>query len=222
MSGSGFGSGATALWNGKALPTAVAGDSQLTASVPAALIASSGTAAIAVTTSAGVSNTLAFPIAPPTPVVSANGIVNALSSLPSIAPGSLISIWGTNSSSHRHHARSPRAGRQFHRGHFRDRQRRRRAPSLCQPHPHQCATALRGSAGASARLVVDAGGAKSAPALFPVNATAPGVSVLSTNAASPNHAVAVNYADGTLNGPDHPAAPGQYVILYLTGQGGSR
>ena len=72
--------------------------------------------------------------------------------------------------------------------------------------------------GAVARLVVEVDGSKSAPALFPVAATAPGVSFLSTGS-SPNHAVAVNYVDGTLNAPDHPVAPGQYVILYLTGQG---
>jgi uncharacterized protein (TIGR03437 family) len=218
VSGSGFASGATVLWNGKALPTAVAGDSQATAAVSAALIASSGTAAIAVTTSAGVSNPLAFPIAPPIPVVSTNGIVNALSSLPSIAPGSLISIWGTNL-----------------------------APAAATPDPPALvANSIGGTSvtingfaapllyvsptlinaqlpfevgpGAAARLVVEVDGAKSAPALFPVTATAPGVSFLSTNS-SPNHALAVNYADGTLNAPDHPAAPGQYVILYLTGQG---
>ena len=62
--------------------------------------------------------------------------------------------------------------------------------------------------------------AKSAPSLFPVVATAPGVSIAPT-AASPDHALAVNYADGSLNSSDHPAAPGQYVILYLTGQGPS-
>ena len=218
VSGSGFASGATVLWNGKALPTTVAGDSQATAAVSAALIASSGTAAIAVTTSAGVSNPLAFPIAPPIPVVSTNGIVNALSPLPSIAPGSLISIWGTNL-----------------------------APAAATPDPPALvASSIGGTSvtingfaapllyvsptlinaqlpfevgpGAAARLVVEVDGAKSAPALFPVTATAPGVSFLSTNS-SPNHALAVNYADGTLNAPDHPAAPGQYVILYLTGQG---
>ena len=144
VSGSGFASGATVLWNGKALPTTVAGDSQATAAVSAALIASSGTAAIAVTTSAGVSNPLAFPIAPPIPVVSTNGIVNALSLASFHRAGIAHFHLGDQSGARRRHPRSARARRQFHRRHFRDHQWFRRAAPLCQPHPHQCAVALRG------------------------------------------------------------------------------
>ena len=218
VSGSGFASGATALWNGKALPTAVAGDSQLTASVPAAWIATSGTAAIAVTTSAGVSNSLAFPVAPPTPVVSQNGIVNALSSLPSIAPGSLISIYGTNLA-YASATPDPSALVANTIASTSVTVNGLTAPLLyVSPTLINAQLPFEVIPGTAARLVVDIDGAKSAPSLFPVAATAPGVSIAPT-AASPNHALAVNYADGSLNSSDHPAAPGQYLILYLTGQG---
>jgi uncharacterized protein (TIGR03437 family) len=49
--------------------------------------------------------------------------------------------------------------------------------------------------------------AGAAPGIFTVNGTGSG------------QAAAINAADGTLNGPAHPARVGDYVSLYLTGEG---
>jgi adhesin/invasin len=66
----------------------------------------------------------------------------------------------------------------------------------------------------AASLVVDVAGVRSIPATIQVTATAPGVAVTGAS-----HAVAVNYPDGSVNSAASPARPGQYVIVYLTGQG---
>jgi uncharacterized protein (TIGR03437 family) len=65
-------------------------------------------------------------------------------------------------------------------------------------------------------LIVKAGNFFSPAALFPLAATAPGIYEVPLT----DHAVAVNLPEGTLNSSKAPAAPGQFVTLYLTGQGG--
>src|SRR5262249_13828098 len=69
--------------------TTFVSSTQLNAAVAAALIANTGNAAITVTSSAGSSNSVTFPI-------NTLSVLNAASNLPSIAPGSLISIYGSN------------------------------------------------------------------------------------------------------------------------------
>ena len=66
VSGSGFLSGATVLWNGSALTTSYTSGNQLSASVPANLIASPGAASVSVQNPGGAtSNTLTFTISQP-------------------------------------------------------------------------------------------------------------------------------------------------------------
>jgi hypothetical protein len=69
--GSGFAPGATVNWNGAALATTFVGIDKLTATVPAAKIASSGTAAISVANSGSTltSNLVLFAVTPPTTTV---------------------------------------------------------------------------------------------------------------------------------------------------------
>ena len=64
--------------------------------MPAALIAAAGTARVTVTGDGATSNALTFTIALPGPATSSAGILNAASSLPAIAPGALIAIFGSN------------------------------------------------------------------------------------------------------------------------------
>jgi uncharacterized protein (TIGR03437 family) len=59
--GSGFVSGASVQWNGSGLSTVFVNGGQLTASVPAALIAAVGTATITVASSGTTSNSVKFP-----------------------------------------------------------------------------------------------------------------------------------------------------------------
>jgi uncharacterized protein (TIGR03437 family) len=67
----------------------------------------------------------------------------------------------------------------------------------------------------TATLTVQAGSLTGAPVTFEVTAAAPGVFTM----ANGNHAVAQNNPDQSLNSADAPAIPGQYVTVYLTGQG---
>jgi hypothetical protein len=71
VNGTGFASGATVRWNGTALATTVVGSGKLTATVPAANIASAGTASISVgyTGSTLTSNVVFFPVTPPATTV---------------------------------------------------------------------------------------------------------------------------------------------------------
>ena len=71
VNGTNFVSGAAVNWNGAALTTSFVSATQLTAAIPANLIASAGTTNITVTTPAGTSLGTAFTInVPPTPTIS--------------------------------------------------------------------------------------------------------------------------------------------------------
>jgi uncharacterized protein (TIGR03437 family) len=67
----------------------------------------------------------------------------------------------------------------------------------------------------NATLVTVVAGQKSAAVTFNVTATGPGVLMQPQS----NHAVAQNYSDWSVNSSQNAAAPGQYVVVYLTGQG---
>src|SRR5258708_22571229 len=66
-----------------------------------------------------------------------------------------------------------------------------------------------------ATVVVQNGALQSPPVKVDVKASAPGILML----AGGSHALAVNYPCGALNAPQNPAHAGEYVTLYLTGQG---
>jgi len=68
----------------------------------------------------------------------------------------------------------------------------------------------------TAKMVVQTGSLSSTATDLPVAATGPGV----FTPAESNHVLALNLSDGTLNSPQSPARPAQYVTAYLTGQGG--
>lgn len=72
VNGSGFAAGAAVQWNGAALPTTVVNATQLTAAVPASLIASFGSAQISVLSSGVVSNSVAIAIS--APAISLTGV----------------------------------------------------------------------------------------------------------------------------------------------------
>ena len=211
--GSGFLSGAIVEWNGAPLITTLIDSTQLSAFVPPGAIASPGAVTIAVAIQELISNTLAFPITPPLPATTTDGVVNSISLLPLIAPGSLISIYGVNLA----------AGDAT-------------APSLPLPNAlNGTSVTINGSLAplvfvsanqinaqtpyetktGTATLFIQAGSVTSAPVKFQVVDTAP--AVLTT--AGSNHAMAQNDPDGALNTSDNPAQPGQSVIVFLTGQG---
>jgi uncharacterized protein (TIGR03437 family) len=67
----------------------------------------------------------------------------------------------------------------------------------------------------TAVVVVRNGALESAPVKVDVKAAAPGMLALGAG----SHALAVNYPGGELNSPQDPVHPGEYVVVYLTGQG---
>jgi adhesin/invasin len=67
----------------------------------------------------------------------------------------------------------------------------------------------------TAALVVQNGALKSASVKVDVRAAAPGILALPGG----SHALAVNYPGGALNASQNPVHPGEYAVVYLTGQG---
>ncbi|MEO8595815.1 MAG: IPT/TIG domain-containing protein [Candidatus Solibacter sp.] len=213
VNGAGFTSNTTVQWNGTTIPSKFVNAAQLTASVTASLVAAAGTANVSVTSENGASGALVFSIVPAPPATTSAGVVNAASSLPAIAPGALIAIYGTNL-----------------------------AGGLAQADKTPLPTTLDGTSvtidGAkipllfvssgqvnaqvpyetkpgTVKLAVQAGSGNSAPVDIQVAATGPGV----FSPLQSNHVLALNLADATLNSAQSPAKVGQYVTAYLTGQG---
>jgi uncharacterized protein (TIGR03437 family) len=97
VNGTAFLFGATLQWNGTTLPATFVGATQLTASVPANLIASTGAASISVVNPGGASsNTVTLPIIAPVPIIAKGGIGPVNSASATIQPGEWVSIYGTN------------------------------------------------------------------------------------------------------------------------------
>jgi adhesin/invasin len=67
----------------------------------------------------------------------------------------------------------------------------------------------------TATVVVRTGTLESAAAKAEIRRVAPGLLAADGN----GHALAVNYPGGALNSVQNPVHPGEYVVVYLTGQG---
>ena len=201
-------------WNGAPLTTTFVSASQLTAAVPAALIAAAGTASVTVTGDGGTSNALAFTItAQVVPATTSAGIVNDASFLPAIAPGALIAIFGSNLAA---------ATAQFSTtplptslGNTSVSINGTNVPLLYVSPTQVNAQVPYETKVGTAQLIVQSNGVPSPAVNFQVAATGPGVFTTQQN----NHVLALNLADGSLNASQTPAQPGQYVTAYLTGQG---
>ncbi|HEV3199066.1 MAG TPA: IPT/TIG domain-containing protein [Bryobacteraceae bacterium] len=208
-------------WNGVALSTTFVSATQVTASVPASLVAVAGPAAVTVTNPSGLASdaatffiTVAAPIvSQPLPSISSAGIVNLASLTPSIAPGSLISINGVNLAFGDATASSMPLPISLNGTSI-------TINGIAAPLAFASSTQISAQVPfetkvGTATLLIQVGTVPSLPVTFEVTAAAPGV--LTTPQSI--HAVTQNYPDGTLNSPENPARPGQYVAVYLTGQG---
>ena len=143
--------------------------------------------------------------------VSSGGVVNAASFLPAVAPGSVISIFGTNLAAGNAGAAAVPLPTSL--GGTSVTVNGKAAP-LFFVSPTQINAQLPYEiAPGSATLVVTANGVSTRPVPFNVLMNAPGILVYGSN-----RAVALNL-DGSLNGPDKPAMPGSLVTVYLLGQG---
>ena len=214
VNGSGFSSGANIAWNGSALPTAVAGAAQLSAVVPANLIAAAGSASVAVINSDGTNSAPAtFSITPILPVTSKAWIVNAASSLPSIAPGSLISIYGANLATTTTQAVAPPFPPTL--GGSWVTINGANIPLLFVSPGQINAQIPYETKPGTATLVVQSNGLLSAPVDFTVTPTGPGVMVVPPA----NHALVWNIEEASLNSAQTPTKPGEYITAYVIGQG---
>jgi uncharacterized protein (TIGR03437 family) len=213
LAGAAFPANSTVQWNGAPLVTTFVSATQLTAGVPAPLIATAGTASVTVAGDGGPSNALAFTIALLPPGTSSAGIVNAASGLPAIAPGALIAVFGSNLAAGT--AQFSAAPLPVLLGGTSVSINGTPAPLLfVSPAQVNLQVPYETKVG-TAKLVVTSNGVPGPAVNFEVAATGPGVFVQPPN----NHVSALNLADGTLNAALTPAQPGQYVTAYLTGQG---
>ena len=219
VNGANFLVNSTVLWNGSPLISKRISATQMTAAVPASLLLTAGGASVKVTTPGAPDSTaLAFTITPaalttPPPAITSAGIVNAASGVAAIAPGSLISIYGLNLAA----GNGSAAGVPLP-----DRLNGTSVTINGTPAPLIFVSPLQLNAQVpfeintgTATLLVQAGTLQSAPVPFNVTATAPGVLTMARS----THAIGQNHTDQSVNSADAPAAPGQYVTVYLTGQG---
>jgi uncharacterized protein (TIGR03437 family) len=143
--------------------------------------------------------------------ISPNGIVNGASFLPAVAPGSVISIFGSNLATGNAGASSVPLPITL--GGTDVKVNGTPAP-LFFVSPSQINAQLPYEiAPGPATLVVTVNGSSTAPMAFTVMDAAPGILVYGSN-----RAVAINQ-DSTLNSPDKPALPNSVVTVYVVGQG---
>jgi uncharacterized protein (TIGR03437 family) len=215
--GQNFQRGAVVRWSGTALETTFVDATTLVATVPASLIAAPGVAPVTVVQPDGaVSSPIYYTIragGSPTITIAPGGIVNAASAEAAIAPGSLISIYGSNLPSGAAFAETTPLPAQlngvavFING--------IRAPLLFAGGSQVNAQVPYEISPGPATFVLNVGGTASESARVEVTATGPGIFQMPSG----KHAVAQNAADYSLNSAEHPARSGEYVILYVVGQG---
>jgi uncharacterized protein (TIGR03437 family) len=212
--GSGFAASSVVKWNGAPLATTFVSSSQLTAAVPAALVASAGNAEITVAGPLDTTNAVTFTVtAKVAPTTTSAGIVDAASYTRSAAPGGLISIFGSNLAQE-DAAASGTPLPQTLKGVV-VKINGTPAPLLYVSPGQINAQVPFATPVGSATLVVESGGRASQPVQFQVTAAAPGVFTLPGG----NHAIAQNHPDYSLNTSDNPVLPGGYVVLYVAGLG---
>jgi uncharacterized protein (TIGR03437 family) len=149
-------------------------------------------------------------LAPPSPAISADGVVNAASFAPGISPGALGTIFGSNflavSASAGLPVPSSLSGVQVSvSGQL--------APVLYVSPTQVNFQVPWETATGTANVVLSRNGVLSSPITVPVLLAAPGLFIESSGAA------VVQNEDYTLNQPGNPAAAGSVVIAYFTGSG---
>ncbi len=210
VNGTGFVSGSSVLFNALPVPTTVANATQLVATVPAAFIATPGKANVSVKSGSMVSGTVVFSILTGPPVTSGAAVVNVGHPASAIAPGALISIYGTGLASGTAAAGATPLPNLLDgvsvtvNGIF--------AP-LLYVSPTQINAQMPFEVPPGyANVVVNVGGVVGTPAVIHVDRVGPGVWSMPDG----SHTLAVNSKDGTLGSP---VAPGTWITTYLTGQG---
>jgi uncharacterized protein (TIGR03437 family) len=217
VSGSGFVPGSTAQWNGSALSTVFVSATQLTASVPANLTASPGTANVAVVNPGGAtSNPVTFTILPSSgPAILPGGVVNGASFAKApapVAPGSIVAIFGTALASGTASATTIPLPKTMQNSQV---LMNGIAAPLFYVSPSQINAQVpwEVSGASSLSVQVTSGGAGSNLVSVPAAPAAPGVF------GAGGGSRIVHASDSTLVTASNPAAPGEYLTVYCTGLG---
>jgi uncharacterized protein (TIGR03437 family) len=213
VQGFGFRQTSVVNFNGTPLTTTFVSSTQLVATVPAGLIGVAGAASVTVNSGAAVSSAATFAILNGPPLTSSAAVVNLGNDASSIAPGSLISVYGSGLATGSMAASGTPLPNQLNgtsliiNG--------IQAP-LFYVSPSQINAQVPFEAPVGlATLVVSIGGVPSAPVIFQLQGVGPGV----WSYPGTSNTLAVNDTDGTLVTPSNPVSPGTYVTVYLTGQG---
>jgi uncharacterized protein (TIGR03437 family) len=199
VGGTNFVPASVVRWNGMPLTTRFDGITQLSASVPAELVASAGGVQITVANPGGlISPPVVFAVtAGPVPLA-ITAVQNAFNGLPAASPGALISIYGAGFIANGTTATIDEAP----------------VPLLyVGPSQINAQVPYETAVGSSSLVLKTA--EQTATAKLEIAPTAPGI--LTTP--SDGYAVAQNCGDGSLISATSPAAPGQCLTLYMTGQG---
>jgi len=159
-------------------------------------------------------NILATPPSPPVPTPAVSGVVNGASFAAGapVAPGSIISIFGSNLATSTSFASSTPLPTELL-------TTSATINGVLIPLYYVSPTQINAQVPfetppGTATLVVIADGVSSPAVTFPVTATAPGIFQDGVN-----RAVAQN-PDGSINASNNPAKPGDVIVVYMTGQGG--
>jgi uncharacterized protein (TIGR03437 family) len=192
VNGTSFLSGASVQWNGTVLTTTLVSATQLTAAVPASLIAAPGSASITAINSGGSASTaVAFPISVPTPVISSLSPTSATAGGPAFTltvngtgflSGATVQWNGTPlTTTFVSSTRLPRSREPIRLG-------ARRLPTPSDESSTQLTAAvpasLIASAGNASITVMNSGGSASTAATFPISAPTPVISSLSPTSAT--------------------------------------
>jgi 6-phosphogluconolactonase len=201
VSGTGFVSSATVQWNGSPLATTFISAKQLSAAVPASLIAASGSAGVTVAAGATVSKAISFTINPVGISISSNDVINGASHVGgAVSPGEIVIITGIGFDSGAQALFDGVA-----------------APILSAQAGQMTAVvpyAVNGNP--STQLQVSYQGQRSSAVAVPVAVAAPGI--FTADGSGSGQGIISN-DDGTLNSPDNPAAVGSTVLVSATGEG---
>jgi uncharacterized protein (TIGR03437 family) len=221
VTGTGFLSGAAVQWNGAALATTFVTTTQLTAAVPAGLIATAGSASITVSNPGGMaSNAVSFTINPVSISVSANGVANGASHAGgAVSAGEIVTISGSN----------------FGPGAFTGPQLDSNgflttslggvqalfdgvaAPLLsAQAGLVTAVVPYEVSGNPSTQLQVSYKGQTSSAVAIPVAVAAPGIFTADSSGSGQG---LISNEDGSANAPGNAASAGSTVVVYATGEG---
>jgi 6-phosphogluconolactonase len=221
VTGTSFASGATVLWNGATLATTFVSATQLTAAVPASLIATAGSGSVTVSNAVGmVSNAVKFTINPVSVSISAGGVVNGASHAGgAVSAGEIVTISGSN----------------FGPGVFTGYQLDGNgfvttslgglqalfdgvaAPLLsAQAGQVTAVVPYEVSGNPSTELQISYQGQTSSAVTVPVAVAAPGI--FTADSSGSGQGMIFN-EDGTANAPGNAASGGSTVIVYATGEG---